>query len=499
MHVFVGRNSDLYTSYRFPQTALAVVAIWLADASGPVSEMRRHFIFTLTPAFVCAILVVTYACFFRWRGASPRASVGWALAGIFCTPNWYYGTSTYDDILGTTALVLAVTVAYMSKTRRPLLGATVVGLLMAWTVNCKQPLGLFLAPLLAALYRHDVSWRRQLRPIGIVVVGLVLGIVCYKAYDLYKFPPGSPEQNDEVVWTANPLPGLLGLTVSPLCGAIWYCPTLGLSIYGWWRWRNEERGFCRSILAASLGFLVFISFLTFFMGGPNWGPRYLTPVFALWWLFVPDAAAPLRSGLVKRLLLAGCLVQLLALSVEPQRLFFRLPVPIDYYVEQPWLVFHPRISHLLQRPAEIIEILTNPEPAPEYTTGRNATYATTLRPTWPSVVVGTLGTLAVPGGACPVATPATALTVNASHHWREQYQQATRHYQVFASLRPWWISQRYLARTDRPVDLAKTLELLGALALIGIGLMAGGYSLGRDAARSGGREGAVAPSRPPLS
>src|SRR5947209_14564687 len=46
--VFPGRADQRYTPYRFPQSVLGAGAIALADATGPVSEGRRHFFFTLT-------------------------------------------------------------------------------------------------------------------------------------------------------------------------------------------------------------------------------------------------------------------------------------------------------------------------------------------------------------------------------------------------------------------------------------------------------------------
>ena len=47
-------------------------------------------------------------------------------------------------------------------------------------------------------------------------------------------------------------------------------------------------------------------------------------------------------------------------------------------------------------------------------------------------------------------------------------------YQVFASLRPWWVHQQFLAPEDRPVDLADTVLLLGAVCGGGLLLMAMG-------------------------
>src|SRR5438093_10129198 len=40
--VLPGRDGERYTTYRFPQSLLGVPAIWLADATGPVTEGRRH-------------------------------------------------------------------------------------------------------------------------------------------------------------------------------------------------------------------------------------------------------------------------------------------------------------------------------------------------------------------------------------------------------------------------------------------------------------------------
>ena len=106
--VFPGRNGQRYSTYRFPHSAAGVVAILASDVSGPVSESRRRFWFSLIGAVACAVLAVTYAAVFRHLGQPPMASLAWAAVGIFSTPNWFYGTSTFDDILGTTAMVLAV-------------------------------------------------------------------------------------------------------------------------------------------------------------------------------------------------------------------------------------------------------------------------------------------------------------------------------------------------------------------------------------------------------
>ena len=52
--VLPGRGGRRYSQYRFPQSAAGVAAILAADATGPVSEARRRFFFTLTSAVASA-------------------------------------------------------------------------------------------------------------------------------------------------------------------------------------------------------------------------------------------------------------------------------------------------------------------------------------------------------------------------------------------------------------------------------------------------------------
>src|SRR6516164_8250508 len=63
--VYKGRDGDKYSDYRIPQSALGVVAILLADATGPVSEVRRQFFFSLISPCMVGLLAVLYALMFR--------------------------------------------------------------------------------------------------------------------------------------------------------------------------------------------------------------------------------------------------------------------------------------------------------------------------------------------------------------------------------------------------------------------------------------------------
>jgi hypothetical protein len=435
--VFTGRDGQRYTPYRFPQTVAGVVAIELADHTGPVAEGRRHFFFTLTSAFAAALLAVLYAQWFRSRGLSRPAALAWAAAGIFCTPSWNYGTSTFDDILGAFTLVGAFTLAVAAR-RRGLGWSLAAGLVLGLAFNCKQPLALFVLPVLAAADAPGAGTTGRLVRALLILAGLGTGVLAYKAYDSWKFPAEALAVHADEwvnlgpVWTPNPVPPLLSLTVSPGAGALWYCPTVLLACYGLAAGWRREKIVCICVVAASVGFLLFLSFVAFYKGEPSWGPRYLTPVLALGWLWAPAGAAVVPRRLTVVLLTLGLLVQLLALSVDPQRLHLQRALPNSTYAQPGWLHFDLRLSHLVNRPREVVEVCTAGR-APAYTPAPSPTYATP----------------AIRGSATD----------------------AVHEYQVFASLRPWWVHQPYLEIADRPVGIAATVLFFGAVAAAGLGLL----------------------------
>jgi hypothetical protein len=492
--VYKGRDGQRYTNYRFPQSGAGILAILAADATGSVSELRRQFFFTLISPFAAAILAVTYSVWFRHLGLGTRASLAWGTAGIFCTPCWYYGTSTFDDILGSTTVVLALAITWLCRSRRPLLGATIAGLLMGWAVNCKQPLAFLVLPVLALVFPSPspsrrvseeetalvafASYLKRLLPIGLVLSGLGLGILAYKVYDAYKFPPGTADpitsyvERHGEIWTLNPLPGLLSMAFSPSSGWLWYCPTAILSYYGWRRWRAGNFRFCQATLAAVILFTIFVSFLTFFKGEPCWGPRYLTPLLAVGWIFVPAGAAVFGRLFLRLVLGLGVVIQLLGLSVDPMRLFFETPLGFNYYQAFPWLSFDPITWHLFKRPAEIVNIIRTWDarrecfsPAPLATHGGNM-----ITPGY-SNVPSVVGLMAQPHG---LVAPATLLgEFGASFGVRAGflYQRTFQRHQIFNSFRPWWASQTYLAEDQRPIDLATTMAVLISLGALGLVLM----------------------------
>ncbi len=435
--VFPGRHGDRYTIYRYPQSLAGAAAIWLADVTGRPNESRRHFFFTLVSAAASAIAAVVYLMWFSCLGLRPHVAWLWASAGVFCTPTWFYGTTTYDDILGAAATVGSIALAFVTRRGRAPWGAAGSGLLLGLAFNCKQPLACFLLPALAASYDGTRPLRSQLARCSLIVFGTCAGIAVYWLYDHYKFPVGVREVRDALLhshyaanFPGNPIAGFLSLAISPNAGAIWYCPTLILAFRGFACWRKRERWFCLATFCTVVAFVTFISSLRTFKGEWSWGPRYLTPVFALLWIFVPAGALRLSRTVVTVILAFGLLVQLAGLSVDPFRLYIERGFSAGFYFDHPWMNFDPRISHLLNRPREIAEILmAKDKEAQDFSPARSPTFFFKA------------------GDFEPKGRPAIA------------------HYGVLSSLRPWWISQRRVPPSLRPVVLSRAVGfLLGSVA-----------------------------------
>jgi hypothetical protein len=443
--VFPGRDGQRYAKYRFPQSLAGVIAILVADHSGPVDEGRRHFYFTMTSAIASAILAVTYASVFRHLGYGMRASLLWATGGIFCTPSWFYGTSTFDDMLGTTSVILAVVIALAGRQHHTQARAIIAGLALGLAFNCKEPLGIFILPVLSAIYDSDLRWQSQWSRLAIIGSLLVLSVAVYLGYDLYKFPPGSTAGHAEImksyapVWASNPMVGLLAILFSVGAGAPFYNPPILICLSGLRAWWNSEKLFCLSLLMAIAIFILFISSLTFFKGDPAWGPRYLTPIFAVLWIFAPASSRFLRKWMVVTILGLGLLIQINALCIDPHRLYIEHGLPSAFYVSAPDLYFNPSISHLINRPREIVDVLSHQGDKAEC-------YSPSPTPTFTFPVIDSV----------------------------EKGPAAIRKYHILKGFRFWWTSFQYLDPLSRPVDLKRTVGFLIILAVTGLILQAFG-------------------------
>jgi len=430
-HRFPGRGGHDATYYRIPGEAVAVASIVVADALGPPDEGWRHFIYSLNGAVAAALLAVLYAAWFRRQGV-PRPLL-WAFAGIVCTPSFHYAASTFDDLLGTLAVVLAMVAADRSRTS--LAWLVIAALAVGLSLNCKQPLAAVLLPTLALA---DCSPRRGVRA-AVLILGFVLGYACYVGYETWKFPPGEKAKHAAImaeqgltIFGGKPLEALLDYAAGPSSGTLWYAPASLLGLAGLLAAPRKLRVAMLLALAAMVGFF---SLLTFYKGGVCWGPRYLTPVFGLLWLFAPQGAARLGRPLTGLLLSLGFIVQILGLALVPERLYVERNVPSGFYTVDPWLYFQPSISHILNRPREIADSWQAP-PSPEFT---------------------------------PAPTPTFTMPVfDPPFYNGPKGIEGVRKYSTLNTFRPWWLTYGELNRYQRPFDVVKVAMVILCIGALGL-------------------------------
>ncbi len=440
---FPGRDGLNFTYYRLPQSVVAAVSIIVADAIGPTAEARRHFFFVWSSAAAAALLAIAYALFFCQQGYGSSSALLWALGGIFCTPNWYYGTSTFDEIWGSLVIVVAATVA-QARPRFALTQAIVVGLLLGMAFNVKQTYGAFAVVCIAMCDRSELPRGRRFVCALIITLGLLAGVAAQASYDYGKFPFDKAVVHAEIlkqyapVYTENPLPAFVAFAISPGCGILWYCPPALLGLLGLSASLQDDRKKAISFLSTTALFVGFLCFVSFFKGDPAWGPRYLTPWLAFLWLYAPRGARLLSKRLVYLLLALGVGVQVLGLTVDPHRMFVARSWPSAVGIVHPWMYLQPPLSQLIVRPSEIIEIARDGNRAEAYS---------------------------------PAPAPTFTFPVLDPPYLPESGPEVIERYEVLRSFRPWWISQRYLPKAQRPVKIDETLALLAILALLGVFMM----------------------------
>jgi hypothetical protein len=457
--VFPGRNGQAHTYYRLPHSLAGVPAILLADLMGPPSEPRRHFSFVLTSAVAAGLLAGVYVLWFLSTGLSAPRAVFWAAAGILCTPNWYYGTTTFDDIFGSLVVTSAMGLAWGTRENRARSCDLLVGVLIGVAFNCKEPLGVFGLAALAARDMPSAAVTERVKRAACTSVGLLAGVGFYLLVEFWKFPPGAREQHAQLLeqyfpaFTGFSWLAPLAFAVSPAAGVLWYFPPILLCAAGVRSFLSEHRRSASALLASVAVFSGFICSLSFFKGDPAWGPRYLTTVFGVLWLFAPRGAAPFRRIEVSTLLVLGAGIQLMALTVDPYRLYIQRSLPSTFGARAPALYFDPANSHLLNRPRELFEVWNARH--------QSGVAFTAWEP--PSATVTILDRVELGRGA-------------------------VEKYKVLNSFRPWWISHLYMRDTCRPVPILRTVLVL--LSVLGAGvllvLLGAHMASSQERSRSGG-------------
>ena len=277
------------------------------------------------------------------RAAAVLASLAWGLGSLA----WHYGTTLFSEPLVALATIGALERLLAARdapvgSRRELAAALVLGFWLGLGTLTRLPHAIVL-PVFGLAFLILV-WRRYGRAVRgwplrlllalagpiVTALGLTLWYNGFRFGNLLAvgYPIGLGFSVG--VWWQ----GIVGLTVSPGRGLVWYVPWLVLALLAIPRaWRRAPLA-TGTVLAVCLLYLLLYGKWFLWHGGYGWGPRFLVPLLPLLaWLAVPAAARWPRLFMVLVILAIAVNVIGVAWDFDPHQETLLL-------TGLPW--FHPR-------------------------------------------------------------------------------------------------------------------------------------------------------------
>ena len=334
-----GRGGHLYAFYAPGQTLL-MVPLYVAGKVIAHHLSLPYDISTLyasrsTDLFLGAMLAVLFFWMAKSAGFATRTSALLTLVFGLATAAWPDAQSALEQTQVDLFLLLAVygvwnfvRRGFQSRWWLILAGS---GAGLALFTRYDAALYLPLVALYPAVLRWTTSHRREIAlDVGIYSLAAAPWIGLVAAWNFARF--GSPFLTGlhEQTFGEPPWLGLLGLTISPGKGILWYLPLLFLLPWAMPRFyrRNPSLSIFLSILTVIT--LLFYSGVLYWHGDPAWGPRYLYVVVTYLVLPLgevvdgwPSLGMTFRS-VALALLAASLVLQVAAVSVTQWRFWYRL-------------------------------------------------------------------------------------------------------------------------------------------------------------------------------
>lgn len=319
----------------------------------PENRELAQFLWSLTPAWMGAI--VPAALYLAWRalGLTVKRALAWAAVVAFGTLVWTSATSSFDQAPQAGLLLVSVLLAHRSfRAHRPWLaaaGGAVLSLLLHYQpafVLLGVPLGLILIP-----RRRLAGLLTSLKLPIAFSLGMLPGFIALLAYNVYRF--GSPWRITPITEPLfdNPLLGALVLTISPGKGILFYSPVLLLALIGWRDLYRQDARLLAWVSAVSVVHFCLISSLACSAGEWCWGPRYLVVTLPLVALALPYGARSIANHWKLLLIAESVGVQVLGLTLDHQRFFFERSLQPHFWLHNH--AFYFRDSQLIARVAEL--------------------------------------------------------------------------------------------------------------------------------------------------
>lgn len=484
-----GRDGLRYSFYGAPGSMFAMPLVWLGLHTGGPPIIPSQFLFSLTSSILGAAIAPILFLFYLELGVSRRRALAWAMVSTFATYIWAISNSTFDNAQHAFFALAALFFGYLSARRKSaryaLLGGAMAGVLILY-----QDYFLLIAPVLAL---STVEWRgsedrapepaqsspsalfrllSRLQTIfqqakglvgrawnesgedrssclryGLFIAAVGVGLFFSMAYNDLRFGSWIRDSRFQIAAArkfpvfGNPLTGFLTLLVSPGKSVFLYSPPLLIGLLGIGQLRRRKPLLVAVIGISSALLLAFLSCIAFAAGDWCWGPRYLAPLLPMWALafpFLPQVKW--KKQLAVALIGVGCVVQVMALSVENQRFFLERGLNDFFWAEQPW--FYMEHSALFARVGEFASLrkglpatatMLNSIPVPNWST------YTLLGP--PPVVPRSLAPL-----------------------WMQ-------HFKVFYLPRPWPLWMSSVPLKWRPINMVPWIVALMGMTLLGAAMV----------------------------
>ncbi len=341
----IGRNNSVYSTYLLGQPLL-IVPFDYFGAQLAIHERWPYgpallFIDRLVGPLVGAMEVLVFFLFAMRLAYGVRRSLLLTLVFAFATSVWPDEQSVLEHTLVGLCLLLAMYGAFRYREQwasRWLLVISGIGIGGAAITRYQDA---FLGALAVGLYlllpggpgaeirERAGQWERVWR-LTLVGAGLAPFIVTDLWYSWVRFGSPFASGHKETVFGYTIWKGVLGLTVSPGKGLLWYCPTVLLLAIAGPKFVRRFGALGTSFGFVTALFLLLYGYVTYWHGDPAWGPRYLYPV-------IPFLTLPLGELLVwpgnrRRLVwstmaavvAASFVIQFAAVSVSPWRTWYRV-------------------------------------------------------------------------------------------------------------------------------------------------------------------------------
>jgi hypothetical protein len=433
-HPVVSNNGEWYYSpYSAPPSLFGAVTVAMGRAAFGGSPSRDILYFLLATAALASAGMVLLLDICRRLGVQAPAALATCVVTAGATLFLPYGGSAFDQAQHA-AVAMGAVWATVRALQSPAGAAWFVpGLFVGLGLAYREVHGIWiLGPMAAAA--SALSGRTRLAALVKLAAGLVPGVALVLVWNIWRtgsvMPPGVADAGHQLF--GNPLVGLLGLTLSPGKGLLWYSPPVLLGLLGLRGLFRQHRAAALTIVGVAAPHTAVYACFTFFGGDWCWGPRYmLVPAVVLMaaapWCALPSYA---RRGVIA----LGLVVQLLALGRDYAFYIFDHRLPINFQYAHPDVYFTG--SALLARPAEVAEVflLGLPSEVDRFSSGFDA-----------SMVTGAN----MYGGAPSVGTD-----------WMRRSA-------VYWLPTPWWAWMPLVPEPQQPYPPGAALGFVGALAVGG--------------------------------